>query len=89
MVVDDSKEGREKRAKNLCKKLKAIQEIRAKLVAGQPLEPEQVRCTFTFENTLFLSIVHVYSVPMWEGIFLTRTYLCGTSYAETEAGFGS
>lgn len=42
MAVDDSKEGREKRAKNLSKKLKAIAEIRAKQAAGQALEPEQV-----------------------------------------------
>jgi len=41
VVVDDSKEGREKRAKNISKKLKAIQEIRNKQAAGQPLEPEQ------------------------------------------------
>lgn len=41
--MDDSKEGREKRAKNISKKLKAIQEIRSKQAAGQPLEPEQVR----------------------------------------------
>lgn len=41
-AVDDSKEGREKRAKALGKKLKAIQEIRTKQAAGQTLEPEQV-----------------------------------------------
>ena len=53
VVVDDSKEGREKRAKNISKKLKAIQEIRAKQAAGQPLEPEQV-CGDTFAKTNLL-----------------------------------
>lgn len=42
-VVDDTPEGREKRAKTVSKKLKAIAEIRAKQAAGQALEPEQVR----------------------------------------------
>ena len=52
-VVDDSKEGREKRAKNISKKLKAIQEIRTKQAAGQPLEPEQVRI---YANIVFMML---------------------------------
>jgi uncharacterized protein with WD repeat len=40
--VEESAESKEKRVKNLNKKLKAIQEIRAKQAAGQALEPEQV-----------------------------------------------
>ena len=53
VVVDDSKEGREKRAKNISKKLKAIQEIRNKQAAGQPLEPEQVRI---FAGIIFIAV---------------------------------
>lgn len=53
VVVDDSKEGREKRAKNISKKLKAIQEIRTKQAAGQPLEPEQVRI---FAKIIFVAV---------------------------------
>jgi hypothetical protein len=38
----ETAESKDKRAKNLNKKLKAIQEIKAKQAAGQTLEPEQV-----------------------------------------------
>eukprot|EP00428_Durinskia_dybowskii_P074024 CAMPEP_0170414338 /NCGR_PEP_ID=MMETSP0117_2-20130122/32011_1 /TAXON_ID=400756 /ORGANISM="Durinskia baltica, Strain CSIRO CS-38" /LENGTH=650 /DNA_ID=CAMNT_0010672213 /DNA_START=72 /DNA_END=2024 /DNA_ORIENTATION=- len=41
-AVVETTESKEKRAKNINKKLKAIQEIRAKQSSGQTLEPEQV-----------------------------------------------
>lgn len=45
LPVVETAESKEKRAKNINKKLKAIQEIRAKQEAGQVLEPEQVSVT--------------------------------------------
>ena len=49
--AEDSAEGREKRGKVLGKKLKAIQEIRAKQAAGHALEPEQV-CSVLFASAV-------------------------------------
>lgn len=79
--MDDSKEGREKRAKNISKKLKAIAEIRAKQAAGQALEPEQVKMmlfsgkmSFLFPWSLLASIVGFFYSARNIVMFLVETH---------------